>query len=220
MKPRAADASSICPLCHAPHSGSSITTASGKYHHCRSCDLVFQTAGQLPDRQTEFAHYRSHNNRIEDPEYRRFLSQLAEPLMAQLPGGARGLDFGAGPAPALATMLDEAGFPTAIYDPFFAPDRQPLDQTYDFITCTETAEHFHQPRREFELIDRLLKPGGWLGLMTELQPVIDLFPDWWYHSDLTHVSFYSTDTLRWLSRHFGWRIAQLQERVVLLQKTS
>jgi hypothetical protein len=209
-----------CPLCYAAHTSNPILACSSHYHHCEVCDLVFQTTAQLPDKKTELAHYQNHNNRIDDPKYHRFLLQLAGPLLAELSAGASGLDFGAGPAPALATILGEAGFPTAVYDPFFAPNKQALTKTYDFITCTETAEHFHRPRQEFELIDHLLNPGGWLGLMTELRPDIDHFPAWWYHRDPTHVSFYSTHTLHWLCRQFGWQIKRLAGRVILLQKTD
>ena len=47
-----------------------------------------------------------------------------------------GLDFGAGPGPALAAMMSEDGFDVAIYDPFFQPDAEALQRKYDFITCT------------------------------------------------------------------------------------
>ena len=49
-----------------------------------------------------------------------------------------GLDFGAGPGPALAAMMSEDGFDVAIYDPFFQPDAEALQRKYDFITSTET----------------------------------------------------------------------------------
>jgi hypothetical protein len=42
-------------------------------------------------------------------------------------------------------MLAEAGHAMALYDPFFRPDPAALERDYDFITCTETAEHFHHP---------------------------------------------------------------------------
>ena len=63
---------------------------------------------------------------MNDAGYRRFLSKLADPLMARLAPGARGLDYGCGPGPALAAMLREAGHEVALYDPFFAPDPAPL----------------------------------------------------------------------------------------------
>ena len=61
------------------------------------------------------------------------------------------------------------GTGSALYDPLFAPDRGVLQATYDFVTCTETAEHFHDPALEFARLDALLRPGGLLGLMTVFQ---------------------------------------------------
>lgn len=156
-----------CPLCDANIVSRDIVASSGTYRHCTMCDLVFQETAQLPERAEELSHYLTHDNRVDDPRYRKFLSQLAEPMMEQLSSSNEGLDFGAGPGPALAAMFTERGFPTAIYDPFFARDKTVLKRRYDFVTSTEVIEHLHKPRREFELFDHLLKPGGWLGLMTE-----------------------------------------------------
>ena len=63
-------------------------------------------------------------------------------------------------------MLIQEGFKVSLYDPFFYPSKDVLTNQYDFITCTETVEHFHDPYKEFNILDDLLKPGGWLGVMT------------------------------------------------------
>ena len=47
-----------------------------------------------------------------------------------------------------------------LYDPFFFPNKEIFSKTYDFITCTETAEHFFNPKKEFDLINTLLKKDG------------------------------------------------------------
>ena len=65
------------------------------------------------------------------------------------------------PVPALAAMLTEAGHRMALYDPFFAPDPAPL-AVYDFVTCTEAAEHFHHPAAEFARLRAWCGPAaGW-----------------------------------------------------------
>ncbi len=116
-----------------------------------------------------------------------------------------GLDYGCGPGPALARILEEAGHRVCLYDPFFYPDRSVLDRTYDFVTCTETAEHFHDPAGEFARLDRLLKTGGGLGVMTCFrQPGRD-FASWHYRRDPTHVVFYREATFRRLAERFGWQ---------------
>ena len=105
----------------------------------------------------ERAVYELHENSESDPGYRRFLTKLAEPLLARMEAGACGLDFGCGPGPALAKMLEEAGLAVALYDPFFYPDDRLLTQRYDFVTCTEVVEHLYQPAEVFQMLDRLLR---------------------------------------------------------------
>lgn len=195
-----------CPLCGGARAAPFADLRHGRYHHCPDCDLVFQDRTELPDPVTEREHYLLHDNRVDDPGYRRFLARLAEPLMAELSPGARGLDFGCGPGPALAAILTEAGFPTAVWDPFFATDPAPLGERYDFVTCTETIEHFHEPGRELDRLAGLLEAGGRLAVMTEIREPERPFGQWWYPSDPTHVAFYSRDCLAWIADHYGWRL--------------
>lgn len=216
MASASADTGAACPLCGAV-AGAAWPETTGRYRHCPCCDLVFRDPSSWLDQDAERAYYGTHDNRIDDPGYRRFLSQLAEPLIERLAPGARGLDYGCGAAPALAVLLTEAGFPTVGYDPFFAPDHGQLAQRYDFISCTEVLEHLHDPLRELARMDRLLNPGGWLGLMTELRPPRDGFSRWHYHRDPTHVGFYSEAGMRWIAARFEWKIDSVGKRVVLLQ---
>lgn len=207
-----------CPLCGDAVPPATMTVSSGSYRHCKRCDLVFLEPSQRLDPAAEHAHYLTHENAVNDPRYRKFLSQLATPMTERLPQGAHGLDYGAGPGPALAAIFAEQGFPTAIYDPFFAPDESVLDETYDFIACTEVIEHLYQPSEDFARFDKLLRPGGLLGLMTELRPPLARFPEWYYHRDPTHVCFYSGDTIHWIAQRFDWQIVQLERRVIILTK--
>lgn len=206
-----------CPLCGAA-GGAAWREATGIYRHCARCDLVSRDPATWLDAAAERAYYGTHDNRIDDPGYRRFLAQLAEPLMACLAPGARGLDYGCGEVPALAAMLGEAGFPTVVYDPFFATDDAVLAARYDFVACSEVLEHMHEPLRELAHIDAMLVPGGLLGLMTELRPPLADFPRWHYHRDPTHVGFHSEASLRWIAGRLGWEQASLGRRVSLWRK--
>lgn len=206
-----------CPLCRTHRAQTPVAAASAGYLHCAGCDLVYLAPERRLAPDAERAHYLTHENEVDDPRYRAFLAQLAGPLLERLPAGAEGLDYGAGPGPALAAMLTEAGHPTAVYDPYFAPDRAPLTRHYDFVTCTEVAEHMHDPGREFELLAGLLRPGGWLGLMTELRPSLAAFVDWYYRRDPTHVCFYSERTLRWIAARHRLTVECVSQRVTLLR---
>ena len=166
----------------------------------------------------ELAHYHTHDNRVDDPGYRTFLARLATPLLELLPYGRHGLDYGSGPGPALAAMMREAGHEMTIYDPFFAPDLRVLGDRYDFITCTEVAEHFYDPAAEFDRLDAMLRPGGWLGIMTTFQTDDARFSNWHYRRDPTHVVFYRRETLQVLASDRGWSVDIPTANVAIFRK--
>jgi SAM-dependent methyltransferase len=206
-----------CPLCEST-AVTGLEVAHGRrFLRCDDCRLTFVHADDHLAALDELEHYRTHENDPGDPGYRRFLARLAEPLAARLPAGASGLDFGCGPGPALARMMSERGHTMAVYDPFFAPDRAVLAGRYDFVTCTEVVEHFRRPGEEFARLAGLLRPGGWLGVMTEIpvdQPPVS---EWRYARDPTHVCFYRPETLGWIAGRFGWRLERPAQNVALFR---
>lgn len=206
-----------CPLCDCS-SHSLFHQDRRRYHRCAECGLIFVDPGQLLSQEQEKAEYDLHHNDPQDAGYRRFLSRLATPLMARLAAGSRGLDFGCGPGPALAAMLNEAGFTATTYDPYYANYPERLQQQYDFVTCTEAIEHFYHPGREWQRLLAMLKPGGWLGLMTKLARDQAAFATWHYKQDPTHVCFFSRDTFLWLAARDGLGIEFIGADVILLHK--
>lgn len=207
-----------CPVCQTSEVNHFLDIGAKTYWSCARCDAVFLDPGQLPTQSAERAHYAHHNNDPHDPAYRAFLAKLATPLLAKLLPKQTVLDFGSGPGPALAVMLREAGHEVSIYDPAFAPDTSVLNTTYDAVTCTETIEHFHEPAREFATFSTLLKPGGWLGIMTSFRPDDGNFADWHYPKDPTHVVFYNAQTFEVLAAELGWHLEIPMRNVVLMQK--
>ena len=207
-----------CPLCAGHATTAFCSVQERHYWRCDDCALRFLQADQLPAPDEELAHYRLHNNDVNDAGYRGFLARLAEPLLQLLPPAQRGLDYGCGPGPALAQMLRAAGHDVAVFDPLFANEPELLQQQYDFITCTETVEHFHHPVTEFQRLIDMLNPGGWLALMTTLQDNDKHFADWHYRRDPTHVCFYRQETMRWLADAFDLSMRQPSRNVILLQQ--
>ena len=195
-----------------------MTVDSRDYWRCVRCQARFLDPDQLPDLDTERREYDQHENAPDDPGYRKFLGQLADPLLKRIGPASHGLDYGCGPGPVLAAMLEEAGHTMAVFDPIYAPDPEVLERRYDFICCTEVVEHFHRPATEFERLDKLLKPGGWLGIMTRFQTDDDRFANWHYRRDPTHVVFYRQDTFAWLGGQFGWEMECIPPQVVLARK--
>ncbi len=85
----------------------------------------------------------------------------------------------------------------------FFPDDGVLESRYDFVTCTEVAEHFHAPAQTFARLFGLLRPGGLLAVMTGFPPATEQFANWHYRRDPTHVVFYQPSTFQWLAQHHG-----------------
>lgn len=209
-----------CPLCLANRTTLKATVQGRDYFSCGVCSLVFMDPAQRLDAEAERQHYNTHENDPADPRYRAFLQPLATAVLDNIKAGDCGLDYGSGPGPALSVMFGEQGFSVNNYDPFFAPDTALLEQHYDFITCTETVEHFHSPATEFACLDSLLRPGGWLGIMTQWYTADTELADWHYLRDPTHVCFYHVDTLQWLAAHLGWQLLLAEDNVALLQKPA
>lgn len=210
----------LCNICGSDAVESFQTSDQKIYWNCSHCGGKFLDKDFLLKSNDEKERYLEHNNEIDDPEYRAFLAKLAKPLKEKILPCSRGLDFGCGHGPALADMFKKDGFEVLLYDPFFYPDTKVLSQQYDFITCTETAEHFHDPWKEFNMLNNLLKPGGWLGIMTCFLTTDDMFESWYYRRDPTHVTFYAEKTFQVIASQRNW-ICEVQSKdIVLLQKTK
>ena len=218
MHPAAAP---CCPLCHYTDCLIFCADKRRQYWRCSQCQLVFADPASLLDAAAEISIYQQHQNDPADARYRAFLNKLAAPLQQRLATtGLQGLDFGCGPGPTLSLMLAEAGQQMAIYDPYFADNPEVLTRQYDFICATEVIEHFYQPAREWQLWLQLLKPGGWLGLMTKLTDQVTDFANWHYKNDPTHVSFFSSKTFAYLAGRDGFLLEIIGPDVILLQKIT
>ncbi|MFN3713648.1 MAG: class I SAM-dependent methyltransferase [Alcanivoracaceae bacterium] len=209
-----------CPLCHFLDCIAFASAHGRDYFRCSRCELTFVDPAQRPAPADEQAHYSLHQNDPNDPGYRRFLDQLATPLCSRLNNNSEGLDFGCGPGPALARMLEERGHKMWLYDPLYAPDTTVLNRQYDFVTCTEVVEHFHHPDRDMATLTNLVKPGGWLAIMTsQLDDHID-FSRWHYARDPTHVCFYRERTFQWLVAQHALTMAARQDNVTLMRRNN
>lgn len=213
----------ICPLCGDTVLSVCFEKTDAKalkkiYYQCGRCKLVFLDPDLRLEPAAEKAVYDFHQNSPENDGYVRFLKKLADPLSLRLPENASGLDFGCGPGPTMKGILDRMGFTVSNYDPFYFPEKDLLNHSYDFVICTEVVEHFFYPAKEFMLIDRLLKPGGLFGLMTQLLPKKTEYEDWWYLRDPTHVAVYCEKTFYWLASRMGWTLEKNENGVVIYSK--
>jgi len=199
-----------CPLCRTP----SPAYYSDEYYRCPACEGIFRNPGRLLSPDAEKARYERHQNNPDDPGYRTFVSPLVTAITNHLPPGSQGLDFGAGPGPVVSAMLREQDYRTDLYDPFFHPDRRPLEQTWDFVFCCEVIEHFYHPAHEFARLYSLLRPGAPLFCMTNIHTDDIDFPSWYYKDDETHTFIYREKTLHTIARLIGFTTCTINGRVV------
>jgi len=191
------------------------------YFQCPRCELVFADPRSHLSREAEQAEYDLHENDPCDSRYRAFLSRLAEPLLTRLEPDMHGLDYGCGPGPTLSVMLAEQGMVVDDYDPIYAADPRLLLRQYDFVTSTEVVEHFCRPASAWRQLASLVRPGGWLGIMTQLAPAdAETFAQWWYKNDPTHVSFYTAGAFDWLAESMGFTVEMIDVRVLLMQRAQ
>jgi len=207
-----------CPVCGQASTERLLTVDERGYWRCPNCLATFLDPTQRPGPEEEKSEYDLHCNEPEDAGYRRFLQPAADALIGRCARGSSVLDYGCGPGPALGGMLAERGYRVSLYDPIYRPDSSLLQERYDAVTCTEVVEHFHHPMREFERLDALLRPGGWLVIMTRFQTEDARFARWHYRRDPTHVVFYRPHTFTVLAQRHGWRVECSPPNLVVIGK--
>ena len=212
---------SVCPLCQQPHTQHFCADKRRAYFQCMQCFLVFADRTTLLTAEQEKAQYDLHQNQLDDPGYRKFLSRLALPLLSVVrPEQNTGLDFGCGPGPLLAQILREAGKQMQIWDPFYAPEPTSLQQKYHFVSCTEAIEHFINPAKEWHLWLNLLLPEGVLALMTKRYIDQSSFRHWHYKNDPTHISFFHQRTFEFLAQRDKLDLEFPADDVVIFKKRN
>ena len=205
-----------CPLCN-----STATLLCEKPKHlfykCNNCDGIFRPKHTFLTAEEEKEHYEKHNNDVFDERYRAFVSPIVEAVLHDFSPETKGLDFGSGTGPVITKMLTDKGFQVRNYDLFFANEPSLLDEKYNYVSCCEVMEHFHQPYKEFELLKSLLLPKGKLYCKTEIFNNQKPFENWYYKDDFTHVFIYQTKTLEWIKSEFSFSNLVIKEKLIVFE---
>lgn len=207
-----------CPLCQSLDINNYFEDKRRAYLQCTQCELVFVNPEQRLDTEAEKAHYDMHENDPTDEGYRRFLSRVADPILKRIEPASHGIDFGCGPGPTLSLMLEEQGHTMSLYDIYYHPDNSVLEKQYDLMTSTEVIEHLYDPDSVWQQWLNLVKPGGWIGLMTKLVINVEAFANWHYKNDPTHVVFFSRNTFQYLAERDQLELEFIGNDVILLRK--
>lgn len=203
----------LCPLCN---SASTVFYKYKKqiYHQCNNCYGIFVDKKLIPDRETEMLRYQKHDNDIEDKGYQKFVFSITSAIIRDFTRNHRGIDFGAGTGPVISKILQDNDFQIKLYDPFFHNYPDLLQDKYDYIAACEVIEHFHNPKKEFKLLKKLLLKNGKLYCMTNIYNENIDFQNWDYISDKTHVFFYHKKTLHWIKEEFRFSNVTIKDRLI------
>lgn len=195
----------MCPLCNSGSVNFYSEFRERKYFRCSFCKLIFMDRENLLPAEIEKERYSHHEY---DEDYDRYNLLIADKIIPFLSEGSTGIDYGCGQFNILAKTLTDKGFPTVGYDPFYEGygDVLLLDSKYNFVVSIETAEHFHNPGRDFDIISNLLTDNGKVFIRTQIFNDTIEFNSWWYIKDDTHVSLYSEATIDYIRKKFGIKL--------------
>lgn len=186
-----------------------------EYVQCTGCKAIFLSPQYHLSPQAEKYRYILHNNDVNDPGYIHFVNPLVQQIKSDFDPSNKGLDFGCGTGPVIASELEKSGFQLELYDPYFKPNKKVLKSSFDFIICCEVMEHFQDPLKEFKLLGSLLKSKGKLYCKTAVWNEAIDFHNWHYKDDLTHVIFYNKETLHWIKEHLNFSSLEIQEEFII-----
>lgn len=195
-----------CLICDTKTESSLDPQTNFTYHFCQACGFIGKDPANFPSSTEEFEEYELHQNSLEDERYVAFFEQfLQAAVFPFVKKGRKALDFGSGPSPVLAQLMErDYNYDYTIYDKIYQPDTHYKESDYDLITVTEVMEHIAEPLLVFQELGELLKAGGILSIMTLFPPAkrADFF-HWYYRHEVTHLSFYTSQSMNIIAKKIG-----------------
>ena len=204
----------LCPLCQ----NSATAFYKDDFYLCSCCGRIFRPIEKLLNNQREKERYESHTNDSDDLGYQNFVLPITSSVLKEYKKEDLGLDFGCGKDSPIVKVLRQKEYQIFEYDPYFFDDKKLLEEKYDYIACCEVIEHFYNPKKEFELLKKLLKEDGVLYLMTGIYNDNIDFSKWWYKNDLTHVFIFQEETFEWIKKEFAFKDMKIEKNFIRLSR--
>ena len=194
--------SNLCLICQTGLQALSLPGNDRTYHSCPNCQWIVLDKEWVPSLEKQKERYLQHENSPENSGYiemfERFITTCVDPFISR---GKRILDYGCGPEPVLAGLLKKWAYVVDTYDLFFNPDEAFKTKKYNLIILTEVLEHLENPLDLLQSLSEKLEPQGVISFMTLFHPNDpEKFSKWWYRRDITHVSFYTLQTLKEIAK--------------------
>lgn len=191
------------------------------YYRCLSCGFVSLDDKHIINKVEEKTKYDQHNNSLKNEGYVQmfedFIDLSIEPYIEYI---QTVLEFGSGPEPVLAKLLERRGFEVDIYDLYYSSKKVYEAKSYDLISSTEVFEHLGKPLEILETLSNHLNTAGYIVLMTKFPPKDDKeFLAWWYRRDPTHISFFTPLSFEVMAQKVGLKVLKtINNNIVVFQK--
>jgi len=212
-----------CKICRKPAASFYDAYMKCQTYHCSGCEFIFKDQAAIVSDERELKVYQQHNNTEDNLGYvamfQDFIDKTIAPHKEEI---TTALDFGSGPNPVLARILERNGFETEHYDKFFSTEKVYEGKSYDLITSTEVIEHISDVQDVMAFFAQHLNPGGYLALMTQFHPDDqEAYLNWWYRRDPTHIVFFRPKSFALLAQQHGFILRYHDDKkLILLQKDS
>ena len=188
-----------------------------QFFNCNTCKAIVKDKKFYLSTEEEKIRYEAHNNDVNDVGYQKFTSPITNYILENYLPKHKGLDFGSGTGPVISSELHKKQYSIVQYDPFFAPDKNTLNNKFDYIVSCEVFEHFYNPKKEIDMLISKLNKNGVLLIMTLLYNENIDFKSWFYKNDPTHVFIYRKETIEFIARTYNLKIEILTDRFIALK---
>jgi len=207
-----------CPICESESGVLFCSDNKRDYFRCNVCRLIYVSQKDFISPAEEKERYNFHNNTLDNKDYVTYLRSVVDELRRIPVTNPVVLDFGSGEHSVLTCILQEQGIACTAYDPLHALSPSLPERNFDIVILCEVIEHLRDIQREAALINKVLKPEGYILIRTELYSEQDDFVNWWYTKDCTHINFYSLPAIQNLSKLLGKKIFYTNEKNVVILK--
>jgi transcription initiation factor TFIIIB Brf1 subunit/transcription initiation factor TFIIB len=189
-----------CPLCLEHNTQEYSRDKVRSYFICSHCEIIFVPRDQLITQEQEKQRYDSHQNDKENLNYQNYLKKIVSEILPSLEKEDIGLDFGCGITDLMGQLFKTKSFAVDSFDLYFFPEKNIWKKTYNFIILSEVIEHLRNPQSEMQGLRQILLAHGQLFIKTKLHPnKKELFDNWFYKRDNTHVQFFNLVSLKELA---------------------
>ena len=95
---------------------------------------------------------------------------------------------------------------------FYTPETLPVNKKFDAIIAVEVIEHFHQPKKSFNLLFSYLKPNGIICGTTDYfigKSILESDKNQYMKWD-DHVAYWNTNSLNEISKQFNYNVSSFK----------